>query len=90
MKSPVVKDAVETTASLARAGVQAAGRAAKMAIIKQKFQSHLKILGKNFYRLTINGENPAGNSRINAIISTLKEIETEIEAIERESNGGEK
>ena len=88
MQTQTYKTVREKAIEYTNEGIEAAKTAVKTAAAKQKFKSHLFILGRNVYKLVSNGESPAGNKQINALISVLKEIENEIAALEKEKDAG--
>ncbi|MFC1693553.1 hypothetical protein ACFL1R_08625 [Candidatus Latescibacterota bacterium] len=57
---------------------------AKRMLLKHKYATHLRLLGKTVYHLYINDIEPLGEDHIRKICGVLGEIEQEIAGIEKE------
>ena len=56
----------------------------RAAFLKRKHRSHLTLLGRTVYRLSINEVRPADHPQVRNILSVLAEIDYEIMAAEQE------
>ena len=56
----------------------------RAAVLKRKRRTHLTMLGRTVYRLTVNDVPPADHPQVRIILSVLTEIDSEIAAAERE------
>lgn len=57
---------------------------AKRALLKRKYENHLRLLGKTVHRLIQNDIEPIGEDHVIKIVRVLDEIKLEITGVEEE------
>ena len=76
--------AISVTTRYVVSEIRLADLIAKHALLKRKYENHLRLLGKTVHRLIQNNIKPIGDDHVIKIVSVLDEIKMEIEGVEEE------
>ena len=84
IKSHVIDKAIATTVNYVLSEMRLADIRIKLKLLRQKRNRHLYLLGKTFYRLSINNIAPMHDEHTMTISRVLREIDLEIEQVNAE------
>ena len=84
LRSHVIDRAVTKTANYVFSEMRLADIRMRLILLRQKRNHHLSLLGKTFYRLSINNIDPLQDEHTRTISRVLSEIDTEIEQVNAE------
>ena len=84
LRSQALDKALSKTAHYVYSEIKLADVKLKLKLLRQKRTHHLKLLGKTVYRLYINDIEPFSNKQTQTITRVLREIDMEIEEVNKE------